>query len=88
MAKGECSPVQFKGANDVLRGGPAEKYGTEQDVRDLPICRGDNFIISCWKVPTWRERFRVLFGGRIYLWAWARTHPPVSVTTHIDIEPK
>lgn len=76
-------PVQFPEANGRLSGGPAEAYGTADDVVDLPVCRtGNQFgdqIISCWRL-TWRDRLRVLVSGKVWLRVLARsTHAPVAV---------
>ncbi len=61
-------------------GGPAKKYGTAEDVGDLPVCRFDQGIVSCWR-PTWAERLSILFFGRAWLHVIAtpRTHPPVAL---------
>lgn len=72
-------PKHFPQANSTLLGGPAENYGTDLDVSDLPVYRGGGEIISCWR-PSWRERLRVLVGGSVFLRvATTKNHPPVSL---------
>jgi hypothetical protein len=74
-------PTAFPESNGTLSGGPAVAYGTEDDVSDLPVHRGAGQIISCWR-PSWRDRLRVLVGGRVWLHVLApRTHAPVLVAT-------
>ena len=70
--------VDFPESNAVLRGGPADKYGTADDVADLPIWRGEGRVISCWRLSFW-ERMIVLFRGRVWLHVAGSTHPPVCV---------
>ncbi len=72
-------PAHFKQENDALRGGPGERYGTENEVVDLPIYRSDDEVISCWK-GSWWERLRFLVTGRAWLRVIAQNHPPVEVT--------
>lgn len=71
-------PTLFKGANGTLSGGPASHYGTDDDVIDLPVYRGQGSVLSCWQL-SWLERFRVLWSGRVWLWVLGRTHAPVSM---------
>lgn len=74
-------PFAFKLVNDVLLGGPAEKYGTEVDVLDLPICRLEGSVVSCWR-PTLRERISILVFGRVWLHSHSETHPPIYIAGH------
>ena len=70
-------PREFGESNGDLLGGPAEKYGVP--VQDLKVFRDGTEVISCWR-PTWRERFSMLFRGRIWLRVRGRaTHPPVAI---------
>lgn len=71
-------PVDFEQANGTLTGGPAESFGTEDDVSDLPVYRDESETISCWKA-SFKERLRVLFTGRVWLRSASQIHPPVSV---------
>ncbi len=77
-------PSEFPEANSVLtapEGMPS--------CMDLPVYRhatipgalpDRSHLVSLWR-PTWRERFSLLFFGRIWLdFAGARTHPPVAVS--------
>jgi hypothetical protein len=73
-------PTAFKGSNSTLLGGPAERYGTADDVADLPVYREPGYLISCWQM-TWRERLRVLWTGRVWLHVAGATHPPVVLGT-------
>jgi hypothetical protein len=46
---------------------------------NLPVFRGDNMIISCWR-PTVRERLSILVRGRVWLLIHSPdTQPPVAV---------
>ena len=39
----------------------------QSEYRPLPVCvTGDGEVISCWR-PSWWERFRLLFGSRLWL---------------------
>ena len=71
-------PIAFEQANGTLTGGPAESFGTGDDVADLPVYRDEAETISCWKA-SFKERLRVLFTGRVWLRSASQTHPPVSV---------
>ena len=39
----------------------------QDEYKNLPMFRDEENIISCWKM-TWRERFRVLFTGVVWLY--------------------
>ena len=71
-------PIDFDEANFTLRGGPAEKYGTDTAVADLPTYKGDGMQISCWGM-TWRERLSALFHGKAWLRVAGETHPPLAL---------
>ena len=72
-------PIRFPEANGTLGGGPAEAYGTEDDVVDLPVHRGSGMVISCWRLSLW-ERVKLLASGRVWLLVLARsTHAPVKL---------
>jgi hypothetical protein len=80
-------PSSFPESNGTLGGGPAARYGTEDDVGDLPVHCGSGQIISCWRL-SWRERVRLLVSGRIWLHVLAeRTHAPVLLATESPFEP-
>jgi hypothetical protein len=79
-------PTTFPQANGTLGGGPAERYGTADDVVDLPVHRTGAEIISCWRL-SWRERLAVLLSGRVWLRVLAaRTHAPVAVDADSPFE--
>lgn len=72
-------PTNFPEANFTLTGGPAEKFGTEVDVLDLPTFRGERLQLSCWRL-SWRERLRALLFGRVWIHVVTPdTHPPIAV---------
>jgi hypothetical protein len=74
-------PTQFPEQNGTLSGGPGSVYGTEDDVQDLPVHRGEGMVISCWR-PSLGDRLRLLFGGKVWLYVLTeRTHAPVTLTT-------
>lgn len=74
-------PQRFDEANSTLKGGPAELYGTAEDVGDLPVWKEPgNGIASCWSM-TWRERLSALIFGRVWLHVQSdNSHPPVRIT--------
>lgn len=73
------TPTNFAEANSTLSGGPAVKYGTGDDVTDLPVHRGGGQIISCWKLSP-LERVLALATGKVWLKVRAdRTHFPVHL---------
>lgn len=74
MRNKETKPVFFPQANGVLHGNrPAE---------DLPVCRTDGMVVSCWHVPLWK-RIRLLFSGRIWLVVKGTTQPPLWIDTEV-----
>jgi len=80
-------PTPFPESNGTLSGGPAVNYGTEDDVVDLPVHRGNGQIISCWRL-SWRDRLRLLVGGRVWLHVLTeRTHAPVLVAAESPFIP-
>ncbi len=79
-------PVVFQEANGTLGGGPGAVFGTEDEVVGLPVHRSGDQVISCWRL-TWRERFRLILGGHVWLHILtSRTHPPVVVTAESPFE--
>lgn len=80
-------PIDFDEANGVLLGGPADRFRTEKSVDDLHVYRDEErHIISCWKA-SWRERFRFLITGRVWLWVLTpKTHPPIAVAVDNPFE--
>lgn len=52
---------------------------TEEECGDLQVYRDPAVIISCWQL-TWRERLRLLFTGRLWLWIMGQGMPPVCMT--------
>ena len=74
-------PAVFLGVNGTLLGGPASTYGTELDVTDLPVYRGEGEIISCWRL-SFADRLRALLFGQVWLRvAASRSHAPVCLDT-------
>jgi hypothetical protein len=73
-------PVRTKNTTRVLgapRGWDEEKNGT---CGGLPITDGAGVMFSEWR-PSWRERLRIAFGGRVRLAVFGGGHPPVAVDT-------
>ena len=61
-------PIEFPEQNMVYAEGQLEYL-------PLPSYRDpDGTVTSCWKV-TWKDRFRVLFRGRIWLTVLTFNHP-------------
>ena len=70
-------PIQFSTMNAVLKA----PQGEAEKVKSLPVWRGDDVIVSCWKL-TWREWLVALLTGHIWLWVMSQTtQPPVYVTS-------
>jgi hypothetical protein len=73
-------PVSAAWTTTTLNGGPASRYGSADDVINLPVYRDGYQIVSCWR-PTWRERLAFLFGAPVRLHVLAHsTHSPVKLT--------
>lgn len=67
-------PTKFEESNAVL----ARPEGmSEEECGDLHVYSDPQFNISCWR-PTWRERFSILFFGKVWLWVYGK-HPPVAL---------
>jgi hypothetical protein len=79
------NPTDFPEATGTLGGGPAAKYGTSDDVADLPVCRSGGVVISCWAL-SWRDRLRVLVTGRVWLCVLGDNHAPVKLTAEAPFE--
>lgn len=70
------TPTHFPESNHLL--GPPPDM--EDRVERLPIWTDDKQCISCWR-PTWRERFSILFFGRVWVQVLSgRTQPPIAVS--------
>lgn len=61
------TPIKFKKMNCTY---VADGCG------DLPACRADGQIVSCWKL-TLRERIKMMITGRMWLSVQSRQQPPV-----------
>lgn len=73
------TPIHFPEANTVLRGGPAPKFGTAEDVLDLHTYRDGKQIVSLWAM-SWRERLSALVFGRVWVYVSAPvTSPPIGL---------
>lgn len=71
---GEISPVTFPQVNGRLTG--------NSDTKDLPVCRVDGMICTCWRVSFWK-RIQILVTGRIWMVAKGNTQPPMCLETEI-----
>lgn len=72
-------PVEFVGQNVVLQKPPGM---TDEECGSLPILRDlqSGYCISCWQ-PSWRERVKIFFRGKIWLMVLSgATQPPVAIT--------
>ncbi len=79
-------PTTFPQQNGTLGGGPAARYGTDDDVADLPVHRGAGQVISCWQL-SWRDLFTVLRHRRIWFIALGNNHAPVCLQVEKPFEP-
>lgn len=61
------TPIDFKEVNVRL----AEK---QDEYQTLPAFMNNEQTISCWRL-TWKERFQVLFSGRLWLSQLNYTQP-------------
>jgi hypothetical protein len=68
-------PVQHPLCNDILR---RPENMTEEECRDLPIFRSDEYVWSFWE-PSLEELIALNRGGTIALAIQGTTHPPLSV---------
>jgi hypothetical protein len=69
-------PVHFQEANKIL--GKPESM-TDDECGALSVFNDGQICISCWK-PSWKERFSILFYGRIWLSVYSGfTQPPVAI---------
>ncbi len=73
-------PETFEGV-DLVLGAPRNWDAAEHGPCDgLPVMRREGVCTSRWAL-TWRERFAVLFGRRVYAHvASGQTQPPISLT--------
>jgi hypothetical protein len=68
------TPVDFPEKTVDLQKPPSM---TGEECQPLPVFRDGERCISAWR-PTWRERFSILFFGRVWLHVWfGNTQPPV-----------
>lgn len=68
----EITPIDFKEANAILKGGKGEG--------DMYIHDDGEGLLSCWKIPL-HQRLKLLFSGKIYLCVKGKKHPPVWLDT-------
>ena len=71
---GDIEPVDFPQANGKLTG--------NADTKDLPVCRTDNIVVSCWHVSFWK-RFKILVTGKLWLVVKGKTQPPLWIDTEV-----
>ena len=63
-------------SEQIWKGYDSEKVG---EIVDLAAIRCDNgALYSRWN-PTWKERFRILFGAKVWLGVLAEKQPPVTI---------
>ena len=54
---------------------------TEEQCKSLHVWSDNKYCISLWK-PSWRDMFRLLLKGEVWLWVHGgSTQPPVYVGT-------
>lgn len=62
--------------------GAPKNWNADRDgpCESLPVARTSGIpgFQSLWQL-TWRERFRLLFGGKVVLTVTGRSHPPVAL---------
>ena len=73
----ETRPVHFAEVNRVLT---KPEGMTDEECGELPVFNDGKQSVSCWRLP-WRERWRVLWSGLVWLGVVAGpTQPPVWVS--------
>lgn len=75
-----AQPVNFKGANVVLKAPP----GQEETCGDLHVFRNRSSVVSCWQLDP-AELEEVARTGRIYLAIRGPTQPPAYVATESEM---
>ena len=64
-------PIEFKQSNLTLIGGGK--------IKDLPVYRGGDHIVSCWKMSL-KEKLSALLFGKVWLIVKSRkTQPPMKM---------
>lgn len=76
-------PIMFPESNKVL----VKPQGmTDEECRPLHVFNDGIRSVSCWKMR-WKERFRALITGEVWLIVWGgKTSPPVCVTVDKPLE--
>jgi hypothetical protein len=78
-------PVDFPQKTNTLT---KPKDMTDAECKPLSVYKDGTEIISCWR-PTWRERFSILFFGRVWLHVLTtKTHAPVFLEGKKNIFPE
>ncbi len=68
-------PIKFKESNKTFIK-PASM--TDKECGSLPVHQNEHHIISCWKL-SFKERIRMLFTGKVWLWVWGKKQQPISL---------
>lgn len=76
-------PRSFKHSNRLL-GAPKGYDPNDKDnpgeILALPVWTDGAVCVSCWQA-TWRERFSMLFFGRVWVHVWyGGSQPPIALT--------
>lgn len=67
-------PIPFQGQSVTLQ---KPQNLTDEECGPLPIRREGDVCISCWSM-SWRERFKSLFTGKVWVGVLSgRTQPPI-----------
>lgn len=70
-------PIEFKEITKLLT---KPDNMTDEECGSLPVFTDNKQCISCWR-PTFWERLKILFVGRIWLSIWSgQTQPPVWIS--------
>ncbi len=69
-------PITFKEKNKTLL---RPRDMTDKECSSLDVFTDGTTCLSCWRA-SWKERFAVLFFGRVWIWVHSGvTQPPVSL---------
>ncbi len=70
--------VDFPQQNKVLT---KPEGMTDKQCGSLSVHFNGEQCISCWQ-PDWKDRLRLLFGAKMWLWVWfGDNQPPVKLST-------
>jgi len=67
--------IKFEQANKLFT---KSKDMTDSECTSLSVFSDNIHLISCWE-PSFKERFAILLGQKVWLWVHGQTQPPVAL---------